>query len=167
MENNTWSESTIGMDSLTEQNYIAWAPNSTNDSDIPAPSFASVDHDKCNGKGWVMGSEQNAHCMCNDGYEWAEDDMLSCVATPPHMPEYTVGHSTMTYILDADFKPLVAWSGSDWHVEDMVADIHMVATGSALVPEPIDSEDSWLPGFTFGIIASALGLAIIATRREY
>ena len=167
MENNTWSESTIGMDSLTEQNYIAWAPNSTNDSDIPAPSFASVDHDKCNGKGWVMGSEQNAHCMCNDGYEWAEDDMLSCVAIPPHMPEYTVGHSTMTYILDADFKPLVAWSGSDWHVEDMVADIHMVATGSALVPEPIDSEDSGLPGFTFGIIASALGLAIIATRREY
>jgi cytochrome oxidase Cu insertion factor (SCO1/SenC/PrrC family) len=167
MGNNTWMDSDFGMDSLIEQNYIAWAPNSTNNTDIPAPGFASVDLDKCNGKGWVMGSEQNAHCMCDAGYEWAEDDMMSCVTVPPHMPEYTVGHSTMTYILDADFKPLVAWSGSDWNVADMVADIHMVATGSALVDTAIDSDDSWLPGFTFGIIASALGLAIIATRREY
>ena len=54
MENNTWSESSIGVDSLTEQNYIAWAPNSTSYSDIPAPSFASIDLDKCNGKGWAQ-----------------------------------------------------------------------------------------------------------------
>jgi hypothetical protein len=72
----------------------------------------------------------------------------------------------MTYILDDDFKPFVAWSGSDWNVEEMVADIHMVATGSTLADVAIDSEDSWMPGFTFGIIASALGLAIIAARRE-
>jgi protein SCO1/2 len=167
MGTNTWMDSDFGMDLTIDQDYIAWAPNSTNNSDIPVPSFASIDQHTCNGKGWIMGTGQDMHCMCDAGYQWAEDDMLSCVTIPPHMPEYTVGHSTMTYILDSDFKPLVAWSGSDWNVADMVADIHMVATGSALVDAAIDSDDSWLPGFTFGIIASALGLAIIATRREY
>jgi cytochrome oxidase Cu insertion factor (SCO1/SenC/PrrC family) len=166
MGNNTWMDSEFGMDSLTESDYLAWAPNSTNHSDIPVPSFASVDLDKCNGKGWVMGSEENAHCMCDSGYTWAEDNMLTCVEIQPTMPQYTVGHSTMTYILDDDFKPFVAWSGSDWNVEEMVADIHMVATGSTLADVAIDIEDSWMPGFTFGIIASALGLAIIAARRE-
>ena len=167
MENNTWMDSNFGLDSLTEQDYIAWAPNSTNHDQIPAPGFASIELGKCNGQGWIMGSEENAHCMCDAGYTWAGEDMLSCVEIPPHEPGYTVGHSTMTYILDANFKPMVAWSGSDWNVADMVADIHMVATGSTMIDTAAGSEDSWLPGFTFGIIASALGLAIIATRREY
>jgi protein SCO1/2 len=125
MENNTWVESSVGMDSLVDQAYIAWAPNSTADSNIPAPAVFAIDPDN-----------------------------------------YAVGHSTMTYILDDDFKPMVAWSGSDWNVADVVADVHMVAKGVAVIDIATNSGESGLPGFTFAIIASALGLAIIATSRE-
>ncbi len=166
VQNSTWMDSDSGLDSLTGQDYIAWAPNSTSHDQIPAPGAALHDSNACEGKGWIMGSEEAAHCMCDDGYTWAEDDMLTCVEIPPHVPEYTVGHSTITFILDADFKPLVSWSGSDWNVADVVADIHMVATGATMIDAAMDGDDSWMPGFTFGIITSALGLAIIATKRE-
>ncbi len=39
-----WEESQTGMDFLTEQMHIAWAPNSTDDSDIPTPSSMEKTH---------------------------------------------------------------------------------------------------------------------------
>ena len=39
MTTSTWNESTVGMDSLYDQTHIAWAPNSTSDEIIPAPSM--------------------------------------------------------------------------------------------------------------------------------
>jgi hypothetical protein len=42
----------------------------------------------------------------------------------------------------------------------------MVAKGVAVIDIATNSGESGLPGFTFAIIASALGLAIITTSRE-
>ena len=54
------------------------------------PGFAVVEDSECNGHGWIMGSGSRA-CMCDAGYEWAEDDMLTCIPVESE-PEYTVGH---------------------------------------------------------------------------
>ena len=40
----SWEESQYGMDSLYDQIHIAWAPNSTTDSMIPAPEFEVMTH---------------------------------------------------------------------------------------------------------------------------
>jgi hypothetical protein len=165
-ENNTWIDSDSGLDELNGQDYIAWAPNSTSHDQIPVPNAHLIEQIVCNEHGWIMGEGQNAHCMCDAGYTWPGDDMLSCIEIAPDEPDYTVGHSSSTYILDANFKPVVSWPGSDWAVAEVVADIHMVATGSKAIGNSNADDDSWLPGFTFATIASAVGLAIIATRRE-
>ena len=39
----SWSESMVGMDSLIDENHIAWAPNSTSDEMIPIPEAMNVD----------------------------------------------------------------------------------------------------------------------------
>ena len=54
--------------------------------------------------------------MCDEGYTWAEDDQLSCVSETTE--DYNVGHSTITYILNDDLEPTVAWTGDNWLVED-------------------------------------------------
>ena len=75
-----WEASSVGMDSIENPSYLAWAPNSTDDSTIPMPGvFAEDDDVVCDGHGWEMGSGAGKHCMCDEGYEWPEDTMLSCV----------------------------------------------------------------------------------------
>jgi cytochrome oxidase Cu insertion factor (SCO1/SenC/PrrC family) len=161
----SWESSQVGMDSLTEPTYIAWAPNSTNVSDIPAPGATlrdQVEVGVCNDHGWEMGSGESKHCMCDEGYEWAEDDRRSCVASDTTVIDYAVGHSTITYILDG-MTPKVAWTGDSWRSDDFLVDVE-AALGAQNGPE--DSEG--LPGLTFGVALSALGLAAaaIAPRRE-
>ena len=34
-----------------------------------------------------------------------------------------MGHSTITYILNDDLEPTVAWTGDNWRVEDFTADV--------------------------------------------
>ena len=34
-----------------------------------------------------------------------------------------MGHSTITYILNDDLEPTVAWTGDSWQVEDFTADV--------------------------------------------
>ena len=41
-------------------------------------------------------------------YGWDDGDQLTCV--PEAVEEYTVGHSTITY-LNSDREPVVAWAG--------------------------------------------------------
>jgi hypothetical protein len=59
--------------------------------------------------------------MCDEGYTWAEDDQLSCVSDTTE--EYNVGHSTITYILNDDLEPTIAWTGDQWLVKDFTADV--------------------------------------------
>lgn len=116
-----WESSSVGMDDFSEPLHLAWAPSYTNASTIPAPTVEASDETVCNGHGWEMGSGESKHCMCDSGYTWAEDDQLSCV--PETTEEYNVGHSTITYILNDDLEPTVAWTGDAWRVEDFTADI--------------------------------------------
>ena len=160
-----WESSQVGMDSLVEPTYIAWAPNSTNLSEIPPPGAtlrAEAEPGVCNDHGWEMGSGASKHCMCDEGYEWAEGDRLSCVASADTVIDYSVGHSTITYILEG-MSPKVAWTGDSWQVEDFLMDVE--AAVDALNPP---SESEGMPGLTFGVAMTALGLAAVAVspRRE-
>ena len=110
------------MDDFVEPHHIAWAPSYVNASTIPSPvAGESSDETACNGHGWEMGSGASKHCMCDEGYTWAEDDQLSCVSETTE--DYNVGHSTITYILNDDLEPTVAWTGDNWLVEDFTADV--------------------------------------------
>ena len=44
--------------------------------------------------------------------------------------EYSVGHSTVTFILDQDGNKRVAWSGYDWDAEMFLEDLVTMAYGS-------------------------------------
>jgi cytochrome oxidase Cu insertion factor (SCO1/SenC/PrrC family) len=116
-----WETSNVGMDDLSEPLHIAWAPSYVNETDIPSPTASDESDEVCNGHGWHMGSGSNKHCMCDTNYTWAEDDMLSCV--PEVVEDYTVGHSTVTYIMNSNLEPVVAWTGDNWRAEDFASDI--------------------------------------------
>ena len=100
--------------------------------------------------------------MCDEGYEWAEGDRLSCVASADTVIDYSVGHSTITYILDG-MSPTVAWTGDSWQADDFRADVEATLDGQT---DPSDGEG--MPGLTLGIALSAFGLAAvaIAARKE-
>ena len=60
-------------------------------------------------------------------------------------------------------SPKVAWTGDSWQVEDFLMDVE--AAVDALNPP---SESEGMPGLTFGVVMTALGLAAVAVgpRRE-
>ena len=111
---------------------------------------------QCDGNGWEMGEGEGKHCMCDDGFQWAEDDKLSCVGATP-AEQFEVGHSTITYILDNELKPRIVWTGDDWHVEDFISDIEELYHSENDLPE-----SPGLPGFGITMAVSALGLTAIA-----
>jgi len=75
--------------------------------------------------------------------------------------EYSTLHTTLTFILDDNWKPKVTWSGYSWDVDEFVDDVLMVIEGS----DDFDHDDS-IPGFTFVLASLAIGLAIIAASRN-
>jgi hypothetical protein len=153
-----WQASAVGMDSIESPSYLAWAPNTTADSTIPIPGvFVEDDQEECNGNGWEMGSGPGKHCMCDDGYEWAEGTMLSCVQVDI-VEEYNVGHSTTTFILDTERRPVVAWTGDNWNAEEFISDVRMLVEGEGLV----DTDSEGIPGFT--TIASIAAISVAAIR---
>ena len=60
-------------------------------------------------------------------------------------------------------SPKVAWTGDSWHVEDFLMDVETAVDD--LTPP---SESEGVPGLTFGVAMTALGLAAAAvgSRRE-
>ena len=115
-----WVSSDVGMDGVVEPDHLAWAPSTVNASDLPAPTQPTSEG-ACNGHGWEMGSGASMHCMCDDGYAWDGDDRLTCI--PEVTEDYTVGHSTITYLLNARLQPVVAWTGDRWLAEDFTEDV--------------------------------------------
>ena len=157
----SWEYSQLGVDSIEDPQYIAWARNTTADSDIPIPGAVQslIDQQSnqvCDGHGWEMGSGSGKHCMCDQGYEWPDGTMLSCVAVEVE-EEYTVGHSTTTFILDSERKPRVAWTGDNWKPSDFIQDIETLAEVEGLIDT---SEET--PGLTFAVALMSLGAAAIA-----
>ena len=157
-----WEASTVGMDSISNPPYLAWAPNSTDDSTIPIPgAFTEDEQEVCDGHGWEMGSGAGKHCMCDDGYEWPEDTMLSCVEVDVE-EEYYVGHSTTTLILDTKRKPVIAWTGDSWSPEEFIDDIESLVEDEGLV----ETESKGIPGFTAIVSIAAISIAAIRIGRK-
>jgi protein SCO1/2 len=129
----SWEESEVGMDSLADKMHIAWAPNSTMDHMIPAPMNMMGD------------SNHSEHEHEDEG------------------AEYSTKHTTLTFILDDNWKPKVTWSGYSWDVDGFVDDVLMVIEGS---DDFDDHHDGGIPGFTFVLASLAIGLAIIAAGRN-
>lgn len=160
--NMSWEYSQLGVDSIKDPQYIAWARNTTADSEIPIPGAVQSMIDQqtnqvCDGHGWEMGSGSGKHCMCDEGYQWPEGTMLSCVAVEVE-EEYSVGHSTTTFILDGERKPRVAWTGDNWNPSDFIADIETLAEVEGLIGESSEG----IPGLTFVVAFTSLGAAAIA-----
>ena len=152
----------LSMDDFEEPLHVAWAPSNANVSAIPAP-VNQVENTEtvCNGHGWEMGSGASKHCMCDDGYTWAEDDQLSCVSDTTE--EYNVGHSTITYILNADLEPTIAWTGDSWLVEDFTADVRELLEKEQLGGYEADMTPS--PSLLMTTTALLAAFAFVSVRR--
>jgi hypothetical protein len=99
--------------------------------------------------------------MCDDGYTWDGEDRTSCVLEETE--EFNVGHSTITYIINYNRQPVVAWTGDNWKVKDFTADLREVLENDRLG----DSDPLKAPGMTFILTSLGLGLAVIyAPRKE-
>tara|TARA_B110001452_G_scaffold264220_1_gene266885 strand:+ start:7883 stop:9379 length:1497 start_codon:yes stop_codon:yes gene_type:complete len=142
MANDSWEESSLGMDSLYDQTHIAWAPNSTMDSMIPHPT--SEDE----------GSDHESHSDMEESEEGHSSNQTTT----------STSHSTQTFILDEDWNPMVVFLGYDWNVDDFVEDVERAANTAD--GHGIDDDDSILPGFTIATLSASLSLAIIAARRQ-
>ena len=161
-----WETTTTGMDGLHDAMHIAWSSSSVNLSDIPAPG--SMDRDghgggsstECNGHGWIMGSGSAAHCMCDEGHGWDGDDRLSCISDDGSV---SVGHQTVTFILDAQRRPRVMWSGDGWKPDAFTEDLVELAQDEGVIPRPEQNSPS--PGVALSIVAM-LGAAMILERRR-
>ena len=151
----------VNMDEFDEPSHLAWAPSSANVSAIPAlVSQVGNTETVCNGHGWEMGSGSSKHCMCDDGYTWDGDDRMSCVEE--EQQEFNVGHSTITYIINENRQPVIAWTGDNWKVEDFTADLREVLENDRLG----DSDPLKAPGMTFILTSLGLGLAVIYVPRK-
>ncbi|HJM54973.1 MAG TPA: SCO family protein [Poseidonia sp.] len=152
--NTSWEISPVGMDDVEEPRHIAWAPSTVNASEIPSPMKNSTG-EVCSGHGWEMGTGSSLHCMCNDGYTWDGDDKTSCVED--FSEDFSVGHSTITYIFNENRQPVVAWPGDSWKVPDFTADLREVLKNDGLGDsDPLDT-----PGMTFALASLGLSLAVV------
>ena len=154
--NETWETSNLDMDDYAEPGHIAWAPSFVNVSTIPSPNVeAPIDDSACNGHGWEMGSGASKHCMCDEGYTWGEDDPLSCV--PETTEDYNVGHSTITYILNDDLEPTVAWTGDNWRVEEFTGDVREMLEKEQLA----GNDGGFIPSLSMTLSLSAMMAAAV------
>ena len=156
-----WEDAQVGMDGIDQPMTIAWASNNTSNDAIPLPGFAVVEDSECDGHGWIMGSGSGAHCMCDEGYEWAEDDILACIPVESE-PEYTVGHYAYTYILDEDYKPRVRYVDDSWLASDFVEDIVELAEREGIISK--DSEG--VPSVGLLVSVAVVSMAAISLRSK-
>ena len=159
----SWNDIYLSPDMVQNPGYLAWAPNNTLDSEIPIPGiFVEEAEEVCDGHGWEMGSGSSKHCMCDEGYEWPEETMLSCIPVDVE-EEYNVGHSTTTFILDTQRKPVVAWTGDSWNAQEFISDVESVIESEGLV----DTDSSKIPGFMIlsGVVAISLAAIMINSKK--
>ena len=131
-DNESWIESgnSSSSISLSGNTHLAWIASNANLSMSPPG-------EDCDGSGWIMGTGNSAHCMCDEGFERPDSDWLSCIpdgesqgeggsTTNPHedsLGEYEVGHSTTTFIVGKEMRKRVAYSGIFWDAGDFLQDV--------------------------------------------
>ena len=68
--------------------------------------------------------------MCDEGYAWAEGDQMSCVpedgSEEGEDANYSVGHTTVLYILDKGQHKRVIWTGDSWVADKIAHDIRIL-----------------------------------------
>jgi len=115
MSNTSWEESTVGIDSLEvdEMTHIAWAANTSNISTLPDPT-STMAHSHGHGSDDDTNSthSNDSHSHDEEGHEEVE------------IVNYTVGHNTITFILDEELDKRIAFLGDDWPAENLVSDIN-------------------------------------------
>jgi len=115
MSNTSWEESTVGIDSLEvdEMTHIAWAANTSNISTLPDPT-STMTHSHGHGSDDDTNSthSNDSHSHDEEGHEEVE------------IVNYTVGHNTITFILDEELDKRIAFLGDDWPAENLVSDIN-------------------------------------------
>ena len=99
--------------------------------------------------------------MCDDGYEWPEDNRLSCISIESE-DEYFVGHSTLTYILNEDLKPMIVWAGDDWSPEDFISDLEEFGISEGV----IESNDRIIPFLATSSIIALVGASAFMLSRK-
>ena len=133
--NNDPSSIEVGLDG-----HLAWVASGANISNLP-------DGVDCDGRGWIMGVGEYAHCMCDEGWERKQGDWLSCAqkgqsednvsngdqghdnhstSSDPHdesLLQYEVGHTTVTFIIDKEGRKRVYYSGINWDVGEFLHDV--------------------------------------------
>lgn len=161
---NAWEESPVGMDLVNQPGNIAWTPSYIALENMTRPGEnTETQGQDCNGHGWLMGSGSSMHCMCDDGYEWPQNSRLGCIAIED-TEQYFVGHSTLTYILNENLKPMIVWAGDDWSPEDFNSDIEEFAASEGL----IESSDRAVPAVNTLTMISMIGACaiIVGLRKE-
>jgi hypothetical protein len=123
MTSESWEESMLGMDSLIDQMHIAWAPNSTMDSMIPAPPE----------------SEQMIHKL-GVVYPGGETDMFAGTYSNMEMVSaiehtiHTLGQNKINHVITEDYLTSINDIDTDynlyiWH--DMGEYSHWMTTSDA------------------------------------
>ena len=124
MTSDSWEESSLGMDSLYDQMYIAWAPNSTMDSMIPEP--ASQGEQMIHKLGVVYpGGETDMFAGAYSNME-----MVSAIEHTIH----TLGQNKINHVITADYVTSINDIDTDynlyiWH--DMGEYSHWMSTSDA------------------------------------
>ena len=158
---NMWEESQVGMDDLLEPGNIAWTPSYIDLENITKPGENLEQEEDCDGHGWIMGQGSGMHCMCDDGYQWPEDNRLSCVSIDSE-DEYFVGHSTLTYILNEELKPMIVWAGDDWSPEDFTSDLEEFGISEGV----IESDGSIIPFLGASSVIALIGASAVMLSRK-
>ena len=130
-EQGQWNATQLDLDQInvSSDTHLAWAASNANLSHLPPGA-------DCNGHGWIMGSGGGAHCMCDEGWTRPSDDWLTCVPeneaeqqnqtdADPHA-DYTLGHGTVTYILDKDLNKRLAFAGIGWDADEFLHDVRVL-----------------------------------------
>ena len=119
----SWEESMLGMDSLNDQMHIAWAPNSTVDSTIPAPP---ENEQMIHKLGVVYPGGETA--MFAGSY--SNTDMVSAIEHTIH----TLGQNEINHVITEDYMTSINDIDTDynlyiWH--DMGEYSHWMSTSDA------------------------------------
>ena len=121
-----WEESPVGVDEVMvmhHTDHVAWAASNANLSLLPTPGGDMDNHDGHSGHG--------DHADHGESNQEEEPEEI-----------YTVGHSTVTYIVDQDGKKRVAWVGSDWSHTKFAEDVITLMGSSHDDHGDHDSHDS-------------------------
>ena len=68
-----------------------------------------------------------------------------------------MGHSTITYILNDDLEPTVAWTGDNWRVEEFTADVREMLEKEQLA----GNEGGFIPSLSMTLSLSAMMAAAV------